>query len=48
MELALCTATSNIHTYILSLGFVFAGFHAPTVSLSAFLGESHVRRKPIT
>ena len=48
MELALCTATSNIHTYILSLGFVFAGFYAPTVSLSAILGESHVRRKPIT
>ena len=48
MELALCTAISNIHTYILSLGFVFAGFHAPIVSLSAILGESHVRRKTIT
>ena len=34
MEFALCTAISNIHTYILSLGFVFAGFHAPIVSLS--------------
>ena len=37
MEFALCTAISNIHTYILSLGFVFA-----------ILGESHVRRKTIT
>ena len=46
MEFALCTAISNIHTYILSLGFVFAGFHAP--SLSAILGESHIRRITIT
>ena len=48
VELALYTAMSNIHTYILSLGFVFAGFHAHSVSLSAILGESHVGRKTMT
>ena len=37
------------HTYIhFILGFVFAGFHAHSVSLSAILGESHVGRKTMT
>ena len=33
-----------LRTYILLLGFVLKSFHAPTVSLSAILGESNVRR----